>query len=53
MNNNLVAKIDILSLIASIFAEMTYIIICLSCDDNYVVKINLLTSADSIFMKIM
>ena len=52
MNNNLVAKIDILNLIASIFAEMTYIIICLSCDDNYIVKIDVLISADSIFVKI-
>ena len=51
-NNNLVAKIDILSLVASIFAEMTYTTICSSCDNNYVVKIDLLISADSIFAEI-
>ena len=53
MNNNLVAKIDILNSITSIFAEMTYITICLSCNDNYVVKIDFLTSADLIFAEII
>src|SRR6266480_3337255 len=53
-NNNYAAKIDILSSVASIFAEITWIInyYMLVMDNNHVAKIDILSSVASIFVKI-